>query len=207
MLRGLYPLNPFFMANVPTKYSYLMAADVPKLVQEALKDFGVVETNGGADNPQIIAWADEVGAACKGVSKYAGWAADFYNDDAIPWCGLAMAVWAARSAGGRRERLPTHSYLSALAWSAWGTPQKKEDGMLGDVLVFVRKGGGHVGIYVGEDDTHFHVLGGNQSDCVCVTRLEKKRIYAIRRPAYNVQPASVRKIKLAGGGAVSSNEQ
>lgn len=193
------------MANLPSKYSYLSAADVPKLIQAALQDFGVVETTGGDDNPRILAWADEVATACG--NKYANWAADFYNDDAIPWCGLAMAVWTARSAGGKTNRLPMHNYLSALAWSAWGVPQKKEEAMLGDVLVFIRKGGGHVGIYAGEDDTHFHVLGGNQSDCVCVTRLEKKRIYAIRRPAYNVQPTSVKKVKLAGAGAVSANEQ
>jgi len=194
------------MQKLPAKYAYLKTPDAPKLIQEALKDYGVVETAGGADNPQILAWANEVAAACKGLSRYAGWAADFYNDDAIPWCGLAMAVWAARSAGDNKARLPTHNYLSALAWAAWGIPQPKEGTALGDVLVFIRKGGGHVGIYVGEDTTHFHVLGGNQADCVCVTRLEKKRLYGVRRPSYKVQPASVKKVKLAAMGATSSNE-
>jgi cell wall-associated NlpC family hydrolase len=36
--------------------------------------------------------------------------------------------------------------------------------MLGDVLVFRRGGGGHVALYVGEDEEAFHVLGGNQAD-------------------------------------------
>lgn len=193
------------MANLPSKYGYLKAADMPKLIHEALREFGTMEAAGAADNPRIEAWADEVARICG--NQYANWAADFYNNDAIPWCGLAMAVWAARSAGGNKNRLPTHNYLSALAWAAWGVPQPPDKAMLGDVLVFVRKGGGHVGIYAGEDDTHFHVLGGNQSDCVCITRLEKKRIYAVRRPPYNVQPASVKKVRLAGTGAVSLNEQ
>lgn len=190
---------------LPTQYAWLLNEGGPKLVAEALRDYGTLETPGAPDNPRIIKWADEVGLACGG--KYAGWAADWYNDDSIPWCGLAVAVWAVRSAGGRKERLPMHNYLSALAWTAWGTPTKKEDAMLGDVLVFVRKGGGHVGIYTGEDAIHYHVLGGNQGDEVNIRRFEKARLYAVRRPKYNVQPSNVRKVKLAAAGTVSNTEQ
>jgi hypothetical protein len=42
---------------------------------------------------------------------------------------------------------------------------------LGDVLAFVRNGGGHVGLYVDEDASAYHVLGGNQSDRVSITRV------------------------------------
>ena len=78
---------------------------------------------------------------------------------------------------------------------------------LGDVLVFARpKGGGHVGLYVGEDETAFHVLGGNQSDAVSITRIAKTRCIAIRRPIYREQPASMAPVQLAATGAMSVNE-
>ncbi len=57
--------------------------------------------------------------------------------------------------------------LWALSWSNWGNPVSEP--MLGDILTFKRTGGGHVGIYVGEDLTHYHVLGGNQGNSVSVS--------------------------------------
>jgi hypothetical protein len=42
--------------------------------------------------------------------------------------------------------------------------------------VFTRSGGGHVGLYVGEDATHYHVLGGNQANLVSIMRLAKGRL-------------------------------
>jgi uncharacterized protein (TIGR02594 family) len=90
-----------------------------------------------------------------------------------------MAVVAERAG----KEIPKHP-LWALSWSAFGAkPALDRDrgspaAALGDVLVFVRNGGGHVGLYVGEDASAFHLLGGNQSDRVCITRLAKSRLYA-----------------------------
>jgi hypothetical protein len=80
--------------------------------------------------------------------------------------------------------------------------------MLGDVLVFTRHGGGgHVGFYVGEDETCYHVLGGNQSNMVNTTRILKSRCFGIRRcPWRVVQPTNVRVIQLAATGSISNNE-
>jgi hypothetical protein len=50
------------------------------------------------------------------------------------------------------------------------------------------------------------VLGGNQSDAVTITRIEKAILYTARRPNYNVQPSNVRVIKLSATGAISTNE-
>jgi uncharacterized protein (TIGR02594 family) len=122
-----------------------------------------------------------------------------YEADSIPWCGLFMAVVAKRAG----KEVPAHP-LWALSWSAFGT--KPGAPALGDVLLFTRSGGGHVGLYVGEDGSAFHVLGGNQSDRVCITRVAKARLYAARRPLYRVQPANVRPIHLASSGALSLNE-
>ena len=53
----------------------------------------------------------------------------------------------------------------------------------GAVLVFARGSGGHVGFAVGQDDTHFYVLGGNQSDAVTVARIARSRLLGARWPA------------------------
>lgn len=111
------------------------------------------------------------------------WAADLdipYGADEIPWCGLFVA----HCIGSQltQEPLPDGP-LGARNWRRFGnavTPQP------GAVLVFWREKvdgfKGHVGFYVAEDDTHFHLLGGNQSNKVCVQRIEKKRLLEARWP-------------------------
>jgi cell wall-associated NlpC family hydrolase len=79
--------------------------------------------------------------------------------------------------------------------------------MLGDLLVFSRKGGGHVGIYVGETGAFYHVFGANQGDQVNIRMIPKARCIAVRRPAWKIaQPDNVRVIKLTRGGVVSISE-
>lgn len=173
---------------LPDQYAWLAKEPGPKMVLEALKLFGTVEGVGAKDNPIILAWAKEVGLS------------DTYSRDSIPWCGLFLAVVAKRA--GKEV---VSSPLWALSWASFG--QTAEGGaMLGDVLTFKRDGGGHVAIYVGEDTGAYHCLGGNQSDKVCITRIAKHRLYRIRRPVYNVQPANVRRVMLSAGGKLSTNE-
>jgi uncharacterized protein (TIGR02594 family) len=174
---------------LPSRYAWLAREPGPRMIVEALKLFGTMEKPGAANNPIIVAWAKEVG----------GEVADVYKADSIPWCGLFMAVVAKRAG----KEPPKHP-LWALSWSAFGA--QTDAPALGDVLVFTRSGGGHVGLYVGEDASAFHVLGGNQSDSVCITRIAKARLYAARRPLYRVEPANVRPIRLEATGALSLNE-
>lgn len=180
---------------LPEKYNWLSKESGPIMIKKALELFDVSETLGAKNNPVILAWAKEVG----------GKVADVYMADEIPWCGLFMAVVAKRS-----NKQLVKDPLWALNWGTFG--KRTEVPMLGDVLVFVRKTAsgntaGHVGLYVGEDPICYHVLGGNQSDKVCFTRIEKKRLYTARRPNYNIQPSNVRVVKLSSSGSVSSNEQ
>jgi len=91
--------------------------------------------------------------------------------------------------------------LSALEWRHWG--DNANMAATGDVLVFVRPTGGHVGLYVGEDSESYHVLGGNQSDSVNITRIKKTRLKFIRRQK---NWAGGKQIKLAQKGAISYNE-
>lgn len=179
-------------------YEWLLAETAPRALVEAVKLHGTLERPGRADNPVIVGWADDVAKAFPG--GYNNWAAEFYADDEIPWCGLYMAK--VHAAAGRK---PPDKYLSALAWRSYGVPADRP--MLGDVMVKSRAGGGHVTMYVGEDGTHYHCLGGNQSDQVNIVRYPKAIDWTIRRSAYTNRPPNVRVVTLAAGGAPSAGSE
>ena len=172
------------MTAVPSQYDFLNSETGPATLLEALKLFGVVETPGQASNPIIMAWAKALGLK------------NAYSDDSVPWCGLFVAYVVFMA-----EMTPVTDPLWARNWAKFGTAVNQPG--LGDVLVFVRDGGGHVGFYVGEDDDYYHVLGGNQSDKVCITRIAKERCIARRRPPSGGQGRAVR---MTASGPVSRNE-
>jgi len=171
------------------QYEWLSKETSPKVIVEAVNLYGTREIVGKQHSKEILSWAEEVGLG------------KVYKADETPWCGLYAAIVVKR-AGFDVVKDP----LWARNWNNFGTPQKTA--MFGDVLVFTRPGGGgHVGFYVGEDDTCYHVLGGNQSNMVNTTRLLKSRCIGIRRCNWKVaQPKNVRVIKLAATGSVSTNE-
>lgn len=170
-------------------YEWLKNEKAPKVLVEAVKMLGTKEVVGAKHNPVILGWAKELG-----LEKV-------YNSDEIPWCGLAIAYACHKAKVGVIAKP-----LWALSWANWGTEVK--DPMLGDILTFKRDGGGHVGMYVGEDQLCYHVLGGNQGNAMSVTRISKTRLYKARRTAWKIaQPSSVRKIYLDAKGEVSTNEQ
>jgi uncharacterized protein (TIGR02594 family) len=181
--------------ELPNQYRWLLQEPGPKMLVEALKHYGTLEHRGKDNNPDITAWASEIG----------GSVAKVYVADEIPWCGLFIAVVAKRA-----DKEVVKDPLWALNWGTFG--QAVNDAMLGDVLVFIRRTAsgakaGHVGLYVGHDKTSFHVLGGNQSDSVCITRIAKNRLYAIRRPVWKIaQPPNVRSVELVATGRLSANE-
>jgi uncharacterized protein (TIGR02594 family) len=169
-------------------YDFLKQEKSPRILVEAVKMIGTKEIVGTKHNPITLGWAKELG-----LEKV-------YTKDEIPWCGLAVG-YAAFKAGVQVVGSP----LWALSWAKYGN--QVDEPMLGDILTFKRDGGGHVGIYVGEDDVCYHVLGGNQGNAMNVTRIAKTRLYQARRTAWKVaQPANVRKIFLDAKGAISKNE-
>lgn len=173
---------------LPSQYAFLSNEGAPKILVEALRLYGTKEQPGNASNPEILKWAFFTGLK------------QMYSTDSIPWCGLFMA-YVVSMAGYKFPAAP----LWALNWNNFGV--KVERPMLGDVIVFKRPSGGHVAIYVGEDATTWHVLGGNQSDAVNITRIAKNRAVGYRRPEYKIaQPANVRVIKISATGPISSNE-
>jgi uncharacterized protein (TIGR02594 family) len=182
------------MSELPDAYAWLLAEPAPpRMTAEAIKLFGTLETPGSRSNPVILDWAREIGGA-EGATAYEQWVVDFYKDDGIPWCGLAAGIVAHRAG----KKLPP-KFLSALAWRDFGT--SVDVPMLGDIMVKARDGGGHVTQYIGEDATHFHCIGGNQSDAFNIARYPKTIDWDFRRPIYINQPASVRRVILAAGGA------
>lgn len=182
------------MAQLPKQYQWLNAVvGLPNELSLALTHFGVLEHVGKGSNPDIMAWAKEVGVS--------GW----YPDDDVPWCGLFKGINAKRA--GWLPKLKA-DLLSALAWLTWGDAVPAGQEALGDTLIFVRPGGGHVAYYIGEDATHFCILGGNQSNAVTFTWIEKARLKGCRRAHWLIsQPVGVKKFYLnRSGEPVSQNE-
>lgn len=171
------------------QYKWLEKQVSPKVIEEAVRLYGTKEIVGKQHSKEILSWAKEVG-----LEKT-------YTNDEIPWCGLFAAIVVKRAGF-----TPVSNPLWARNWNNFGTEQKTA--MFGDILVFTRPGGGgHVVFYVGEDDSCYHVLGGNQSNMVNTTRLLKSRCIGIRRCPWKIsQPNNVKVVKLSGKGEISKNE-
>jgi uncharacterized protein (TIGR02594 family) len=170
----------------------------PIWLRAARSLLGTREAAGPANNATIIGWGKRLGVTVLGM---------VYNADSTPWCGLFVGH--CLTAGGidiaaegyNRQRVA----VRAKAWATWGANLRTTYLAPGAILVFERPGGGHVGFYVGEDDTHYYVLGGNQSDAVTITRVEKARLVASRWPkGLSVVGGPVRMTR--NGVPVSRNE-
>lgn len=159
--------------------------------QEARRLMGTTEVAGSGSSAQILDWASDRGIP--------------YKSDDIPWCGLFVAHCIGSTLP--REPLPTNP-LGARTWMTFGAPC---DPTLGAVLVFWRgtRNGwqGHVGLYAGEEaNGTLHVLGGNQSNKVCIARLGRDRLLGARWPS-TVPASNAGAFKVAAAtGILSSNE-
>jgi uncharacterized protein (TIGR02594 family) len=166
--------------NVPTELPWLV---------EAQRLRGLREVKGAGDSPVIMDWAEDLGIP--------------YANDETPWCGLFVAHCI--RTGLPYADLPANP-LGARAWQGFGSGMRP---MLGAVMVFWRgsRDGwqGHVGFYWAEDDAAYHVLGGNQSDSVSVTRIAKDRLLEARWPS-GVPISGITRTATAGGSLLSTNE-
>jgi uncharacterized protein (TIGR02594 family) len=134
---------------------------------EANRLLGLQEAVGAADNPVILGWAAEAELD--------------YDHDEIPWCGLFLAHCI--GAALPDEPLPANP-LGARNWLKFGVEVAPQ---IGAVMVFWRGSmqswSGHVALYWAEDEDHYHILGGNQSDAVSITKIAKSRFLGARWPA------------------------
>ncbi|MEN5034518.1 NlpC/P60 family protein [Pseudomonas sp. TWI929] len=135
-------------------------------IAEAENLIGTKENLGSRSNPVILNWADNLDI--------------HYANDDVPWCGLFVAHCVGSSMPD--EILPANP-LGARQWERFGDPI---DPRWGAILVFWREskesGKGHVGFYAGEDDSAYRVLGGNQSNKVCLAWVAKNRFLRARWP-------------------------
>ncbi|MEP4195990.1 MAG: peptidoglycan-binding protein [Aliishimia sp.] len=156
-------------------------------------------------------WMDAAGQV-KGLhearnrSQLRGWfdrSVAWIDPREIAWCGAFVATcyrkWQPNT------KLPDNP-LGARNWNQFG---KRCAPVFGSCLTFWRVSRqswqGHVGFYWGEDKTHFHVLGGNQSNAVTVTRIAKSRLLEARWPVSSTV-AGPRVLLSANGVPVSHNE-
>lgn len=151
--------------QAPRKASVTADGAIPWLaVAKSL--IGLREGAGAANNPTLLKWGKDLNLA--------------YGVDEIPWCGLFVGH--CMSAALPDEPLPAN-LLGARNWLKFGRDVPPQ---LGAVMVFWRgtKAGwsGHVALHVGEDATTYHILGGNQSDSVSVTKILKDRFLGARWP-------------------------
>jgi uncharacterized protein (TIGR02594 family) len=171
--------------KLPKKYLWLAYEGAPRHLVKALELYGTTEVVGPKHNPIILEWAKELNIS--------------YRSDEVPWCGLFVGICIKRA-----NRTPVDSLLSSREWVGYGV--KSPEPMLGDILVFSRNGGGHVGFYVGEDSKRYYVLGGNQGNQVNIVKIAKSRLLQARRPAYISQPLNIRKVQLNISESTSTNE-
>lgn len=181
--------------SLPREYSWLKQIPVlPKMVAEGLKlmELDTLERPGKENNAVIMQLAKEAGVA------------NIYDSDETPWCGVAQTAVALRA--GKTVPFKGYDRLRANSWLQFG--KEVINPVLGDTLVFVRPGGGHVGIYIAEDETTYHVMGGNQGNRYCITRILKNRLTGVRRPNYRsgLPASAIARHVAPNGKSISTNE-
>lgn len=168
-----------------------MAKD-PAWLLAAHAKLGTREAAGPANSATILGWAKRLSTKVLGIA---------YNADSVPWCGLFAAACVSEAG-----LAPPFIALRAKSWGTWEANLRVTHLAPGAVLVFQRQGGGHVGFYVGEDDRAYHVLGGNQGDCVSITRIAKDRLIAARWPRGVPVIGGPVRMKMLAGVPLSRNE-
>jgi len=129
----------------------------------ALSEKGIKEFPGNGDNPRVVEYlhSTNLGAPDR-------------NNDETAWCS-AFVNWCMERAGYEGT-----DSAWAKSWLDWGKEIQKP--RKGCIVVFKRDGGGHVGFYMGENDTHIRVLGGNQNDEVNESNYLKSNLLGYRLP-------------------------
>lgn len=158
----------------------------PKWMTEARKHIGLAEIPGPKHHKEILRW----------LKKLQAW----WSEDETPWCGTFVAHCM------QEADLPIPTFwMRAKAWSEWGT--RLSSPVPGCVVVFERKGGGHVGFVVGRTSNNLlMVLGGNQGNRVSIAPFESSRVIGYFWPASVPLPLDRTVPLMTATGPVSTNE-
>lgn len=130
----------------------------------ALGEYGTTEWPGATHNPKVMKYFKDCGFPT-------------VKDDETSWCS-AFVCWCIQKAGMKHS-----GSLAARSWMNWGEPVF--DPQVGDIAVFWRndpKGWqGHVGFFVRQNGDRVFVLGGNQSNQVCIDDYAGAQLLGYRR--------------------------
>lgn len=141
------------------------------------------------DNSELRAWLRSDGATLGDPAK-------------LPWCGDLVET--AISIALPDEPIPANPY-GARQWLKFG---RECPVMFAATCIFWRGSPngwqGHVGFVAGEDGDAIHVLGGNQSNSVSITRIARSRLLGCRWPL--TYPMTGERVTLNADGALSLNE-
>jgi len=135
-----------------------------ELIKAALGEYGVTEQPGAAENsPRILQYFSDIGQ---------GWV----KADETAWCS-AYVNFIAKKTG--------HEFsgkLDARSWLTMGVRVQYPE--TGDIVVLWRgdpKGWmGHVGFFIKKDESGIWMLGGNQSNQVCIMPYNEDRLLDYR---------------------------
>lgn len=135
----------------------------------ALAEFGVAEIKGQVDNPRVLQYFNDIGFNGAQLK------------DETAWCS-AFANWVVQRAGGFIS-----GKLNARSWQHIG--KETNSPKRGDVVVLWRESPkswkGHVGFFIRETKNWIYVLGGNQSNRVCIKAYPKSRLLSYRDVTIN----------------------
>ena len=156
----------------------------PKYLKLARSHIGLKELTGHNDHPLILNWWVKLNA--KWLYKQA-------------WCGLFVG----HCFNEFNHAIPK-AFYRAKAWLDWGV--KVDRPCVGCVVVFDRKGGGHVGFVVGKDNAgRLLVLGGNQGNQISIAPFDRSRVLGYRVPTGFIGDLNYLPV-MTSQGASSENE-
>lgn len=134
-----------------------------KIVNSALKYYGIPELIDGKLNPTIDTMLDQM----RESSNNENWA----------WCS-AFVNWILYC-----NNIKGSDSLAARSFLKVGT--KVNEPILGDIVVFWRESKeswkGHVGVYIRSVGGDIYVLGGNQGNTVCIRKYSASKLLGYRR--------------------------
>lgn len=151
------------MADETTETIETMGAE-PTWLKIARGELGTHEIPGPRSNKRILEY--HATTTLKATS------------DEIPWCA-AFVCWCLEKAG-----IDSTRSAAAASYLKFGT--KLKNPRLGCIVVFPRKGGHHVGFYLGDhpgNDCKIDVLSGNSADQVRISPYDKDSVLAYVWPA------------------------
>src|SRR6266576_595311 len=165
-----------------------MSTDAPDFLLTRRSISGLSEKPGAADEPKILAMADEIARIFPEMQSYC----DQYNHDSIPWCGLTVAYCMAKAniqpPFGSTD---TDRFLWAKSWAADPGYQVLKTPRLGCVVVLSRSGGGHVTTYESTSGSNYMCRGGNQSDAITLAPFPKSNVVALVWPSTEPVPEPI----------------